>query len=87
VKVREVLAEQPGVEQVNVDFPQRIAALRVDKSKFNADSAVAALVDHGFEHSRVKTDDSAVTPTALAQPAPSAEPTAGSAPPAAEELR
>ncbi len=67
-KVREVLVKQPGVERVNVDFSKRIAKLAVDKSAFDADAAVAALVDHGFEHSQIKTDDLPVTPIVATQP-------------------
>ncbi|MEX2316663.1 MAG: heavy-metal-associated domain-containing protein [Pirellulales bacterium] len=55
-KVREVLSEQPGVKQVRVDFPNRTATLGVNKAKFDVEQAVAVLVDHGFEHSRLKTE-------------------------------
>ena len=63
VKVREVLAEQPGVQRVNVDFPKRVARLSVSMSNFSADGAVAALVDHGFENSKLKTNNAQVVPT------------------------
>jgi copper chaperone CopZ len=58
VKVREVLSEQPGVKRVNVDFPKRTATLAVRESSFDAEQALAALVDHGFDEARLKTDDS-----------------------------
>jgi copper chaperone CopZ len=55
VKVREVLSDQPGVARVSVDFPSRTATLAVRRSRFDADRAIAALVDHSFENSRVKS--------------------------------
>jgi copper chaperone CopZ len=75
VKVREVLAEQPGVRRVNVDFPKRIATLSIDNSHFSADAAVAALVDHGFEDSKLKTDNLPVIPTSQSIPAVAVQPT------------
>jgi copper chaperone CopZ len=56
VKVREVLAEQPGVKRVRVDFPNRTATLAVRESKFDADRALDALVDHGFDEARLKAN-------------------------------
>jgi copper chaperone CopZ len=67
-KVRDVLAKQPGVKQVNVDFPKRVATLSIDESSFSAEDAVAELVDHGFKNSKLKTDNLPVTPTAAATP-------------------
>ena len=65
VKVHEVLSKQAGVKRVNVDFPSRTATLAVNQSKFDADQAIAALVDHGFEEARLRTGDSpAKTPSA-----------------------
>jgi hypothetical protein len=79
--VRQVLAKQPGVSSVNVDFPKRIATLHIDKSTFNADVALAALVDHGFEHSKLKTDNSPVTPTLTTATAINTADTNAAAPP------
>jgi copper chaperone CopZ len=74
VKVREVLSKQPGVKRVKVDFPKRVAILAVDKSEFSTDDAVAALVDHGFEHSKLKTDNLPVAPIDRTQPPAAAQP-------------
>jgi mercuric ion binding protein len=52
VKVREVLSKQEGVSSVKVDFPRRTATVVVRPSKFDAERAVAALVDHGFDEAR-----------------------------------
>lgn len=57
VKVHEILSERPGVKEVEVDFPNRTATIAIDKSQFDSDAAVAALVDHGFENSKRVTTD------------------------------
>jgi copper chaperone CopZ len=64
VKVREVLSEQPGVEQVQVDFPSRTATVLANRLRFDADAAVAALVDHGFDEARVGSASSVPTQAA-----------------------
>jgi copper chaperone CopZ len=53
-KVKEILAEQPGAKDVLVDFPAKTAKVAVDKDKFDAKQAVAALVDHQFKNSALK---------------------------------
>jgi copper chaperone CopZ len=54
-KVKEILAEQPGAKEVLVDFDHKVAKVAVeDPSKFDANAAVAALVDHGFSNSSLK---------------------------------
>jgi copper chaperone CopZ len=60
-KVKEILAQQPGAKDVVVDFPAKKAIVAVDKDKFDAKQAIAALVDHQFKHSAVK-GGSAVEP-------------------------
>jgi copper chaperone CopZ len=72
VKVNEVLSKQPGVARVNVDFPNRTATLAVKPSEFDLDAAIAALVDYGFEESRLKTGDSPVL-TSVAPTPPAAD--------------
>jgi copper chaperone CopZ len=74
VKVREVLSEQPGVKRVKVDFPNRTATLAVRQSSFNVDRAIAALVDHGFDEARLKTDDPAMKRPVLLPKPPVASP-------------
>src|SRR4051812_6557056 len=53
-KVKEILSEQPGAKDVLVDFPAKTAKVAVDKDKFDAKQAVAALVDHQFKNSSLK---------------------------------
>jgi copper chaperone CopZ len=50
-KVKEILSQQPGAKDVLVDFPNKTVTVAVDKDKFDAKQAVAALVDHQFKHS------------------------------------
>jgi copper chaperone CopZ len=55
-KVKEILSEQPGAKEVFVDFDAKVAKVAVsDDGKFDKDAAVAALVDHGFQNSSVKS--------------------------------
>ena len=68
-KVKEILSEQPGAKDVLVDFPAKTAKVAVDKDKFDAKQAVAALVDHQFKNSTLKN---ATTP-ALAPSTPAAD--------------
>jgi copper chaperone CopZ len=53
-KVKEILAEQPGAKDVLVDFPAKTAKVAVDKDKFDAEKAVAALKDYQFKNSALK---------------------------------
>jgi copper chaperone CopZ len=53
-KVKEILSEQPGVKDVLVEFDTKTATVAVDESTFDADAAIAALVDHQFEHSTLQ---------------------------------
>lgn len=56
-KVKEILSEQPGAKEVVINFEAKTATVAVDEDKFDAEAAIAALVDHGFDHSSLKTDD------------------------------
>jgi len=55
-KVREILSEQPGTREVLVDFEAKTATVAIEEGAFDAGAAVAALVDHAFEHSELKTN-------------------------------
>src|SRR3954451_17510461 len=68
-KVKEILSEQPGAKDVLVDFPAKTAKVAVDKDKFVAKQAVAALVDHQFKNSTLKD----ATASALAPSPPAAD--------------
>src|SRR5215208_2733776 len=61
-KVKEILAEQPGAKDVLVDFPAKTVKVAVDKDKFDAKQAVAALKDHQFNNSAVKDATSIEAP-------------------------
>lgn len=53
-KVKEILSEQPGAKDVLVDFPAKTAKVAVDKAKFDAKKALAALIDCQFKNSALK---------------------------------
>jgi copper chaperone CopZ len=51
--VRETLAAQPGVKDVKVELATKKATVAVDQDKFDADAAVAALVDLQFTETKL----------------------------------
>ncbi len=53
-KVKEILSEQPGAKDVLVEFETKTVKVAVDKEKFDAKQAIAALVDHQFKNSALK---------------------------------
>ncbi len=53
-KVKEILSQQPGAKDVLVDFPAKTAKVAIDKDKFDAKQAKAALIDHQFKNSTLK---------------------------------
>lgn len=64
VAVKEILVKQPGVKDVLVDFDGKSATVAVEEGKFDADKALAALVDKQFLNSSLKTADGAKTQAA-----------------------
>ena len=72
--VKEILAQQPGAQDVAVDFTGKTATVAIDEATFDAQQAIAELVDNGFDHSRLVNDE----PTAAPQSAEAAD--SGSAP-------
>jgi copper chaperone CopZ len=59
-KVKEILSGQPGAKDVVVDFPNKTAIVAIEKGKFDEKQAVAALVDHQFKNSTVKSGNAIV---------------------------
>jgi copper chaperone CopZ len=58
-KVKEILSGQPGAKEVVIDFDAKTATVAIDKdAKFDSSAAVAALADHGFKNSTVKSEAS-----------------------------
>jgi copper chaperone CopZ len=67
-KVKEILSGQPGVKEVVVNFDAKTATVALDKDgKFDTDAAVAALADHGFKNSSLKSDARPAKETATVQ--------------------
>jgi copper chaperone CopZ len=56
--VKEILSKQPGAKDVLVNFEGKSAKVAIEPSKFDADKALAALVDRQFTNSSLK--DSAI---------------------------
>src|SRR5690349_6157478 len=61
VKVKEILSQQPGAKDVLVEFDSKTVKVAVDKDKFDAKQAVAALVDHQFKNAALKTSGATAT--------------------------
>src|SRR5687767_5139986 len=59
-KTKEILAEQPGVKDVLIEFESKTAVVAVEDGNFDSDAAIAALVDHGFDHSTLKSEGNAI---------------------------
>lgn len=56
-KVKEILSGQPGAKEVVVDFDSKTAKVAIEEDgKFDANAAIAALVDHGFKNSSIKNE-------------------------------
>ena len=55
-KVKQVLADQKGVKEVKIDFETKTATVAIDEAAFDADGAIAALVDYQFMDSELVTD-------------------------------
>lgn len=54
--VRKTLAAQPGVKDVKVELATKTATVAVDKDKFDANAAIAALVDLQFKNTTLKSE-------------------------------
>ena len=53
--VEKTLADQPGVKDVEVDLESKTATVAVDEGEFDAEKAVAALVDLQFTETKLIT--------------------------------
>ena len=60
-QVKEALAAQPGVKEVQVDFEAKRATVAVDADKFDAEAAIAALVDYQFTNSQLIEDSTSMS--------------------------
>jgi copper chaperone CopZ len=70
-KTKEILSGLPGAKEVVINFDAKTATVAVEEGKFDSDAAIAALVDHGFDHSTLKSDqaDDAAAVEPAVQPA------------------
>jgi len=51
--VRDTLTPLPGVTNVDVDFPNRIATCTIDPDQFDTEGAIAKLADAGYPEAKV----------------------------------
>jgi copper chaperone CopZ len=76
-EVRETLAKQPGVKDVKVVLDTHTATVAVDTEKFDAEKAIAALVDRHFTNTKLASASSAAEDSKVeADPAAPAAPEA-----------
>jgi copper chaperone CopZ len=54
--VKDILSKQPGASDVRVDFEAKTATVTIDDGTFDAELALAELVDKGFGNSQLKGD-------------------------------
>lgn len=59
--VESILADQPGVKDVQVDLESLTAKVAVDEKEFDGEKAVAALVDMQFDEAKLMTADTATS--------------------------
>lgn len=59
--VESILADQPGVKDVEVNLEALTAKVAVDEQEFDGEKAVAALVDMQFDEAKLITADSAAS--------------------------
>jgi copper chaperone CopZ len=74
-----ILERQPGVKEVRVDFQGKTATVGIDEKAFDSQQALAALIDKGFDHSKLATASNAAvgaeraTPEVALQAAPATQ--------------
>lgn len=56
-QVRKALSLEPGVKDVQVDFKAKRATVAVDRELFDAEAAIAILVDYQFTNSQLVADE------------------------------
>jgi copper chaperone CopZ len=59
--VESILADQPGVKDVQVDLESLTAKVAVDEKEFDGEKAVAALVDMQFDDAKLMTAGAAAS--------------------------
>jgi copper chaperone CopZ len=59
--VEDILAVQPGIEDVRVDFEAKSATVAINAQSFDSQQVIAALVDKGFDNSTLATNSVAAT--------------------------
>lgn len=57
--VKGILSKQPGAKDVVVDFDAKLATVAVEEGTFDAQQALAALIDKGFDHSKLAAEGAA----------------------------
>jgi len=56
-QVKIALSSEPGVKDVQVDFEAKRATVAVDREQFDAEGAIATLVDYQFTNSQLVADE------------------------------
>jgi periplasmic mercuric ion binding protein len=55
--VNDILSKQPGAKDVRVDFEAKTATVAIEAGTFDSQSALAELVDKGFDNSALKSQE------------------------------
>ena len=56
-QVKKALSSEPGVKDVQVDYEAKRATVAVDREQFDAERAIATLVDYQFTNSKLVADE------------------------------
>jgi copper chaperone CopZ len=62
--VKAILSKQPGVKEVRVDFAAKTAMVAIEEGQFDPQSAIAKLIDKGFDHTMLADEARASKPNA-----------------------
>ncbi len=56
-QVKKALSSEPGVKDVQVDYEAKRATVAVDREQFDAEGAIATLIDYQFTNSQLVADE------------------------------
>jgi copper chaperone CopZ len=77
--VNDILSKQPGAKDVRVDFEAKTATIAFEAGTFDSQSALAELVDKGFDNSTLKNQEPEASAKQPVSPSVSTEPTGNAA--------
>ncbi len=77
--VNDILSKQPGAKDVRVDFEAKTATVAIEAGTFDSQSALAELIDKGFDNSALKNQEPEVSAEQPVSPSVSTAPAGNAA--------